>query len=565
MLAVLVLAGGPLGWLVKGVVDGGWPAIRDAFTGPGSGAAVRHSLVIGVGSTLLAVPVAVALAFVTERSAVPWRRALRVGIVAPLLVPAFVLGYSWEQAYGKGGLTDHAVGVWLPGLEGRAGVVVVQAVVAMPLAYLVIASALASRAEPDLERAARACGASGLRALATVTLPLLRGAIVAAAALVFADAMAGFAIPAVLGMPAGYATMTTRMYEALALSGSDREFSEAIALGLGLVVIVSVLLLPVERYLRPARAPRTATAHAAAGRGRTGRNPTGSSPTGRSPGELAGRVALPVVSVYVVLASVVPLVALVLASVTRAVGLSPSPANWTFAHYRTAMAGPTPSALTTSAVLAVTTAVVLVPLGWLLAWRERRPGGRLLSVAVLVGFALPGSGLAIGVLLAYGRWLDGSIAIILLAYLAKFWAVAHRPISGGFDTVPPDLGRAARAAGAGPVTAWRTASLPALARPACAAAALVFLLSFHELTMSSLLYGPGTQTLAVVTLNLQQLGDVGATAALAVVLTLIGAVGGALLWLAGYLVSVANRRRSALPARGLDATTEAAHGAGVAA
>lgn len=50
---------------------------------------------------------------------------------------------------------------------------------------------------------------------------------------------------------------------------------------------------------------------------------------------------------------------------------------------------------------------------------------------------------------------------------------------------------------------------------------MVFLFGIHELTMSSLLYGPGSQTLAVVILNLNQLGDVTVTSALAVALTVI--------------------------------------------
>ena len=69
------------------------------------------------------------------------------------------------------------------------------------------------------------------------------------------------------------------------------------------------------------------------------------------------------------------------------------------------------------------------------------------------------------------------------------------------------------------VTAFRTVMLPLL-RPALFGGWLiVFLFAFHELTMSSLLYGPGTDTLAVTILNLQQLGDVGVSSALAVMLT----------------------------------------------
>ncbi len=123
------------------------------------------------------------------------------------------------------------------------------------------------------------------------------------------------------------------------------------------------------------------------------------------------------------------------------------------------------------------------------------------------------------VLLAYGPWLRDTLLIILVAYLAKFWALGHRSIAGSADAIPPDLYRAARSGGAGPITALRTVIVPLL-RPALAVAwAIVFLFAFHELTMSTLLYGPGSETLAVVILNLRQLGDVTVTSAMAVLLT----------------------------------------------
>ena len=85
-------------------------------------------------------------------------------------------------------------------------------------------------------------------------------------------------------------------------------------------------------------------------------------------------------------------------------------------------------------------------------------------------------------------------------------AIRGRPGLGGWRARPP-CGRVV---------------VPML-RPALVAAwLLVFLFGLHELTMSSLLYGPGTETLAVVTLEVQQLGDVTVTAALAVLLTVPG-------------------------------------------
>jgi iron(III) transport system permease protein len=93
-------------------------------------------------------------------------------------------------------------------------------------------------------------------------------------------------------------------------------------------------------------------------------------------------------------------------------------------------------------------------------------------------------------------------------------------VQAALDRLPPGLTRAARLSGARAGTAVRTVVLPPLIVAMITAAGLVFILAFHELTMSTILYGPGTETFAVVIMNTQDLGGVGATAALAVVLTI---------------------------------------------
>jgi iron(III) transport system permease protein len=138
--------------------------------------------------------------------------------------------------------------------------------------------------------------------------------------------------------------------------------------------------------------------------------------------------------------------------------------------------------------------------------------------AVVLTFALPGSALAVSMLLAYGGLLRDTPALILLAYLGKFWALGHRPLAGSLEALAPEPGRAARASGAGPLTALRTVTIPMLAPALVVAALVVFLFALHELTMSSLLHGPGAETLAVVILDVRSLGDVNLTAALACLL-----------------------------------------------
>jgi iron(III) transport system permease protein len=234
-----------------------------------------------------------------------------------------------------------------------------------------------------------------------------------------------------------------------------------------------------------------------------------------------------VVWAVLVATTLVPLAALLLTALTRAVGLDPVPANWTLDNFALVWGGEMGSAALRSLLLAAVAATACVVLALLLVLGSRRRQ-RGWEVAVAATFAVPGSALAVAFLLAYGSWWRDTVLIILLAYLAKFWALAHRTIAGAPGAEDRDATRAARAAGAGGVATLRRVVLPMLRPALWSAWLLVFLFGIHELTMSSLLYGPGTSTLAVVTLEVQQLGDATVTAALAVLLT-VPAVAAALL------------------------------------
>ena len=144
------------------------------------------------------------------------------------------------------------------GVQGPAGVAVVVTVNAVPLVYLVVAVGLAARAEPNLERAARASGAGPFTVLRTVTLPLLRPALAAASVLVFVLTLGTFAIPQVMGTPAHFATITTRIYADLARASNPLAFVEAIVLAL-LLVLIAVLVVSYAAWVwRIALAERAA-------------------------------------------------------------------------------------------------------------------------------------------------------------------------------------------------------------------------------------------------------------------------------------------------------------------
>lgn len=499
VVAVVVV---PLVELIAVAVGEGVDATRDAFRQAGSGRAAWNTVWTAAAVTPIAVVGGTAAALVTERTAAPARSALRVAVVLPFLVPSFVTAESWARAYGPSGLVDDLVGIALPGTYGAVGVVVVLTAHAIPLAYLVVAAGLRARAEPDLEHAARASGASGATVLRTVTLPLLRPSIVGASALVFVTGVNAFGVPAVLGLPGGFVTLTTRIYRDLNFSAAPAAFTRVVVLST-LLVAMAFVAVAVADALDAFRVPTT----------RTGA-PTG--PVHRTPRRRWPGLGL---WLFVTVTQVVPLVALVLTALTRAVGLPPVPGNWTLDNLAEALSLRTTDALRNSLLLAVAAATITVLLGAALAALRRRRAGRVLGSVTVLTFALPGSALAVAVLLSYGRYLRDTLLLILVAYLGKFWAFGHRTIAGSVEATPPDLVRAARASGAGPFAAVRTIVVPLLRPAAIAAWLIVFVTAVHELTMSTLLYGPGTATLAVAVLNAQQLGDVPLTASLAVVLT----------------------------------------------
>ncbi len=522
---VVVLA--PLLMMARTVWVEGADHLDAILTSPGLRAAVRNTFVLALVVTLLSVPLGTVLALALRRPGLPGRTLWRVAVLLPVLVPDFVLGYSWLRAYGRSGFTDDLVGVAWEGVQGPVGVAAVVVVNAVPLAYLVTAVGLATRAEPGSERAARASGAGWLTVLRTITLPLLRPALATAGVLVFVLTLGTFAIPQVMGSPAGFTTVTTRIYANLVRSSEPFAFVEAVALALLLVVIAILVVAPADHLLGPRlRVTRVSS----------------TDPAGSAGSRVGGRGAAAGVGAYLVLAVGLPLLALVATAVTSAAGLPPTPANWTVDNFASVLAVRNGEALGRSLLLPAVAASVLVLLGGCVAALERTRSGRGLGTLVTLTLVLPGSTLAVGLLLAYGRWLGGTLLIILLAYVAKLWAFAHRPISGALDRLPPDELHASRVSGATLPATIRTVVLRPLAPALLAAWLACFLTGLHEVTMSSLLYGPGSETLAVVVLNTGELGQVGLTAALSVVLTLLLLVPAGAFWL---LIRRLNRTPSA--------------------
>ena len=229
-----------------------------------------------------------------------------------------------------------------------------------------------------------------------------------------------------------------------------------------------------------------------------------------------------------IIIAVLPLIALLASSLSPALGVPLRFDTVTLANYRFALSqGATLRAFANSFMLAlivsVISAAIAVPLAYLAILRKNT-FARAIDLLADAPYAVPGTVLAIAVIIVFlpplplfGVSLYGTMGIILVAYLARFLALALRPTVAGMELVNKNVDEAAQIAGAGVITRLRAIILPAVAPSAAAGALLIFMTAFNELTVSALLWSTGLETLGVVVFTLAYEGNSPAAAAVATI------------------------------------------------
>lgn len=474
-------------------------------------AAVNSVVSAGV-SAFLAVTIAVAMAIVLDRTDLPGRAALRLILLSPLLIPPFVGAIAWTGLLGPSGMINKLFETPLWNIYGGDGVIFLLTIHSYPLAYLIIAAAL-RRIPGDLEQAARIAGASPWRASKDVTLPLLRTAAVASFTLVAVSNLADFGIPALVGLPDLYVTLSTMVYRFIQ-SGTVAKPLEVVST-IGIVLLfLAVAAVAVDRILSSRNihvdGPTTAQQLLPLGRSRT------------------------VVAVVVWLAALgvtlLPILALASQALLPAPGVPFTWDNLTLDSIVSAVTAPgTIVGIQNSVFLAVGAAIVCGVVGLalgVLTTRTRTRDNVGLDLAAMLPQAIPGLVIAVGWLII-GRYtgLFDTRWVILCAYVMAFLAIVVQAVRAPLRATPTAFEEVARSSGASPVRALYDVSWKLAVPAAVTGAVLVALTAVRELTMSVLLVAPGTQTLGVSIFNLQQAGDYNAAAALSLIVALVGLAG----------------------------------------
>ncbi len=515
---LLLLVGYPLLWLLLGSLGlPGAPTLEHLAGIHGRAAnldALANTLILGLGAGLMSVLLGVPLAWAAARSTVPFRRGIHALVALSYITPPYLTALAYIILLGPdAGLFNRALRALTeasaPGpidIFSMGGIIFVIGVHVFAFTYFLTYTALRS-IDASLEEAAECLGASRWRVVRRINLPLVAPAITGGALLAAVDSMALFGPQAILGIPARIVFLPTRIYSTI--SNYPPRWSEAATLSL-VLVLLTVFGLGLQRYYLEGRSFVTV-----GGKGvRTKQIEIGS-----------WRWLLFAYCVAVLtFSAIAPISVLTLTAFSKSWIDPPGLDNFTVQHFRTALLDDQIAVrgIANSLRLATAAAFIAVAIGEAVAYLDVRTkvrGRKLLDYLAILPLGLPGTVMAVAVLLAFIRpplVLYGTIWILLVAYVARFVPLATRSVNSAFRQIDPALEEAARIMGASWWTATRRILLP-IARPGFLVAfLLVFIPAFGELSATILLYTGGTETLAIAIYRLNDLGQIEVVSALAV-------------------------------------------------
>jgi iron(III) transport system permease protein len=318
-----------------------------------------------------------------------------------------------------------------------------------------------------------------------VTLPLVAPGVLGAAIFVFAEMLGSFSAALVLGTPARFYVITTAIYQLV--TQYPPRMQVAAAMGVSLFAVMFGMLL-LYRWIVSRRSYVTISGKAFRPRPMD---------VGKLRWVLFGACAL-----YVLLSAILPVAALVFASVQRLAVAFPAAANFTLDNFRQALSiNAVRSAMFNSLLLGAVAATIGVVITGLLSWvilRTRLPGRGALEYIAMFPQAVPRIVFAFGMMWAWLVFpipIYGTFWVLLIAYLTVFLPLGVRTISAVVMQLDKSLDECGQVCGAGWAYRMRTITAPLLRPGLLAAWLLIFVASVRELGASILLMGPESKVM----------------------------------------------------------------------
>lgn len=482
-----------------------------------------HSLTLGVAVSILGTAIGFLFAYAVTRVDIPWKRFFNVTATFPIIAPPFMMSLSAILLFGKQGFVSKMIlrDIIQFKIYGFYGLWVVETLTYFSTAYLTLYGVLQA-IDPALEDAALDLGASKGKVFRSITLPLATPGIASAMLLIFSQSLADFGNPMILA--GNYTILATQAY--LTIVGMyDMKGGAALAI---LLLIPSLIAFVVQKYWVSRKSYVTVTGKPSAARIKMDRPLTRYS--------IFGLCLLLTVVIFLFYGMVL------FGSFVKLWGANHSLTFDNYKHVFTIGWEFIKDTLLLSSVATPSAGILAMIIAFLVV-RKRFPGKRLMELVSLLTFAVPGTVVGIGYILAFNQpplLLTGTAAIIVLLFIFRDIAVGVQTGISELEQIDPSIEEASADLGAGSSFTFRKITLPLITPAFYSGLAFTFVKCMTAISAVIFVVSGKWNLITIAILGSVENSDLSQAAAFSVVIILFILLA---LWLIQFLVDQLGRGR----------------------
>jgi len=461
-----------------------------------------NTLILGTSTMVILLIVGFCFAYLTTKGPMWLRKPLKITALLPLAAPPYIFAISLITLFGRNGFINNLFNLDF-NIYGWTGVITAQCLAFLPLSFLMIENVLNSL-NPSLEETASDMGASESRIIRSITIPLAAPGLLKAALLVFVMTIAEFGNPAILGGRTPF--LAPDAY--LAITG-EGDFNMASVLSVVLIT-PCVLIFILHNYVLKGRGYTTIVGK----------------PTAVEPKEMTPGIKIPfmIISVGVGVMVLLSFGVILLGSFVKIVGVDNT---FVMDHVLNTQSN---IAIWNSIKVSLVAGLFGAIVGTLLAYvimRGKFLGRQFMEMVALSGFALPGTVIGIGYIMAFNRppfLLTGTIWIIILNCVFRFLAVGVEAGISKLHQISIEIEEASADLGADFITIFFKVVLPIMFSAFVAGFIYTFMTTMMSLSSVIFLVCPGFDLASVYIYLTAQLGELGLASATTIKMIAIVAI-----------------------------------------
>lgn len=468
--------------------------------------AIGNSLSISSIVTVLAILIGTPMAYMHSMYKIRGARVLEALVVISMLSPPFIGAYAWVQLLGRSGLITKlfaSIGISTPTIYGKGGIIFVLTLKLYPFIFIYINGAL-KKMDVSLIESAESLGCGQLRKMYLVVLPMVLPTLLAAALLVFMNAMADFGTPMLIGE--GLYVLPTLVYnEYISEMGGSATLSATLATVM--VVITSVLFLAQKYFSNRKSYAMNAL------------KPI-------SPRKFSRGFSIPahILMYGCVFLSLLPHITVLVSSFLKTNKGMTFISELSLENYQKVFSTLGKPILNTYkfALIALCFVVIVSMLIAYISMRKRNKISSFIDMVTMFPYILPGSVLGLTLLMTFNKpplALTGTATIIVIAFIIRRMPYTLRSSSAILYQINPSIEEAAISLGCPPVRTFFQVTAIMMLPGVFSGAVLSWVTMLNELSASIILYTGETATMSVTIYQQIVRMNYGAASAVSAILT----------------------------------------------